>query len=238
MDVFSDLITALQSDLNVNDNSSIFPPATCKLALNRANIKCGRLFRWPQLSDAKVTSTQEDIENYDYPETWSPESIWRVEIDDEPFGVAPDFSPMAFQNYLDWKADSANANSTAKKWANHGNQYFVYPTPAAVGTNNISVWGQRNVVVLDDDDDLTIFSYRMPECNEAIVLEAAAILRFKGDSNQTGQMLSEQAKAILAIAYSKIKQEKAKYEKPSAFFTVPDYFSGKSSVKSIIGNFQ
>lgn len=233
MDTLSEIRTAVQSDLNVNTNSSLFPPTTIDLAINRAYIKASRLFKWPQLSDAQKTST-ELSEYYDLPETWMPDSAYRLEIDDALYGEDPDGTPMDFNDYLLWKAD--NVGSTEKKWAVYGNQFFVYPTPTTLGTNNISVWGQKNVDELTLDADDTIFSHSMPECNEAIVLEASLILKRKGEAEKGGDMYSAEAKQILSTAYTKLLREKAKYEKISPFFYVPDYF-GKGTTDQKTGDF-
>lgn len=229
--------SALLSDLNVSNNSSLFPIDTTKLAINRSYSKAGGLFKWPQLKDAKKTNTQTDIENYDYPETWRPDSIWRLDIDDTQYGEDPDGSPMDFNDYIIWKAD--NSNSTDKKWANFHRQYFIHPTPTNA-TGVISVWGYKNVTTLVNDGDTTIFSYSMPECNEAVVIEAREILKLKGEDDKARensvQMLSPAAFGILTNAFNKIRQEQAKYEKVQPFMNVPDMFN-RSSTADIIGNF-
>jgi len=234
MDSLSDIRTAIRSDLNVSDSSSLYPQTTIDLAINRAHIKATRLFNWPQLMDAKKTSTQSAIENYDLPTTWSPDSAWRLEVDDSMYGEDPDGSPMDFNDYLLWKED--NTGSDDKKWTVHGNQLFIYPTPTSAGDYNISVWGQKNATELTDDTDTTIFSYAMPEGNEAILLEALAILKKKGENDKSGQMVSEEAKQILIVAYKKIRSARAKYEKTQPFLEVPDMF-GKTSTDDLIGRF-
>lgn len=236
MDTFADMIAALQSDLNVTSNSSLFPPATCKSALNRAYRKSGALFRWPALEDAKKTSTEANQEYYDAPQTFRPDSIWRLEIDGNQWGEDPDGSPMVYEDYLIWRADSDNANSTKKKWAVQWLRYFVFPIPTSNGDNNIVVWGQKNVATLTADGDTTIFSYSMPECNEAVVLEAKAILQGKGEDEKSMEMASLEAKQILAVAFNKIRQEKAKYEKTQPMFDVDDMF-GKGTTEQKTGNF-
>ena len=236
MDTLSAMRTAIQSDLNVSSSSSLFPPATIDSAINRAYQKAGALFRWPALEDAKKTSSVADKEYYDAPSTWRPDSIWRLEVDGDYYGEDPDYSPMVFQDYLDWKANDINENSTEKKWAVQWLRYFIYPTPSADGDNNISIWGQMNVEELSVDGDTTIFSYNSPECNEALVLEAVAILKKKGEAEKSGQMFSEEAKQILAIAFNKIRQEKAKYEKTQPMFEVDDFF-GPGAKKQVTGNF-
>jgi hypothetical protein len=233
MNLYSELISATQSDLNVDDDSPLFPLATIKTALNRAYIKCGALFKWPMLKDAKKTSTEATKEYYDYPDTWRPDSIWKVMVDSIRYGEEPDGSPLKFDDYLAWREDYPN--STEKKWANQERRFFIYPVPTADGDYNIEVHGYKNVEALDDNSDTTIFSYGMPECNEAIVLEASAILKNKGEEQKSGDFLSNQAKQILIVAWDKLKKEQSKYEKIAPFFDVPDLFSGKSSLKEELG---
>lgn len=237
MNTLSDFRTEVQSALNVGDNSSLFTPTVIDRVLNRAYIKCARLFRWPQLEDAKLTTTQANIEYYDLPDGWSPDSMYKLQIGTDYYGDEPDFSPMAFQDYLNWKADDDNEDSTEKKWAVHGNQYFIYPTPTASALV-ISIWGQKNVteMTVADDDATTIFSENMPECNEAIVLEAIAMLKKKGESDKVGELFSAEAKGILSVAFNKIKQESAKEEKEQPMLEVTDMF-GKASVTDTIGRF-
>lgn len=237
MDVLSDFTQAIQDDLTINDGSTLYPPALIKRVINRAYIKAGTLYRWPQLEDAKKTSTQNGVETYDYPSTWRPDSIWRLEVDDEQYGQDTDGSPLAFEDYQIWRRDDANENSTDKKWANQKTRYFIYPVPTTNGSNNISVWGIKNIVALSDDSDTTVFSYNMPECNEAILLEALAILKSKGDDDKGGQFKSLEAKQILTTAFNKLKQEQNKYEKIQPMFHVQNMFVNGRNPSRIIGNF-
>jgi hypothetical protein len=86
---------------------------------------------------------------------------------------------------------------------------------------------------LSADESVTIFSYSMPECNEAIVLEAVAILKSKVEQEKSGEFRSNEAKQILAVAWGKIRTENAKYEKNQPFFNVPDYYSGSGTAQKI-----
>ncbi len=247
MNTFLEMQTTLLSDLNVSSNSSLFPIAVIKDALNRSYLKAGGLFRWPILQDSKKTSTGINQEYYDQPQTWRPNSIWKVEVDGVMYGEDPDGSPLTFEDFLLWKADPLNLNSTEKKWAVQWNRFFLQPIPTVAGTNNISIWGIENVVKMVADEDPTIFSYSMPECNEAIVLEAQSILKAKGDQQQPvpkafigGTMLiSAEAKAILTTAWNKIREESGKYEKNQPMWNVPDYWSKRSisGRTDNIGNF-
>lgn len=237
LDTLSDLRSVVQSDLNVSTNSSLFPPSRIDSAINRAYVKSSRLFRWPALGDAKKTSTGISQEHYDFPQSWSPESIWRLEVDGDMYGEEPDGSPMKFADYLIWVADYPN--STDKKWSMQYDKFFIRPVPTSVGSNNISIYGQKNITALSGDSSTTIFTYKMPECNEAIAIEASAILKKKGEVE--AGMLSAEAKEILVIAFNKIRQEQAKKEKTQPFLNVPDYFPPNQKVKSgksyNIGNF-
>lgn len=236
MDLFSELIQAVQDDLTIGDESTLFPLAVVKRAINRSYIKCGALFRWPETEDAQKTSSRSGWEYYDYPQNWRPDSIWKLTIAGVRYGEDPDGGPLAFEDYLVWKED--NPDATDKKWANHWRRFFVSPTPTADGDFDMVIWGQRIVDQLEADGDVTIWSYSMPECNDAVVDEAVAILKNKGEEPKNGQFYSAKAQATLVIAWGKVRQENTKYKKIQPFFYVPDMFSGKSALaEQITGNF-
>lgn len=239
MDTLAELVQAVQDDLTVGDESTLYAPALIKRAINRAYRKAGALFPWPELMDAKKTSTQVNQEYYDYPQTWRSNSIWKLTItdsagNDDRYGESPDGSPLSFDDYLAWKED--NPDSTEKKWANQWRRFFIWPVPTTAGTNNISVWGQMATTTLSADADVTIFSYATPEGNEAVVLEAVAILKSKGEQEKSGEFRSVEAKQILAVAWGKIRKQMAKYEKISPMFEVPDYF-GNGRSRDLRGRF-
>lgn len=232
MDTYLELQTEVQSDLNVDSNSTLFPLTTIKRVINRSYIKCGGLFRWPETEDAKKTSTVASQEYYDYPDTWRPDSIWKLTVDSTDYG-----DPLDFRDYL-YEKEQDIPSGVDRMWSQQWRRFFIYPTPTTSGDNNISVWGQKIVTALSADGDITIFSYSMPECNDAIVLEASAILKAKGEDQTTTQFKSAEAKQILTIAWGKIRQERAKFEKTTPFFDVPDYFGSKTQdIKNDIGNF-
>lgn len=237
MDNFGEMKAALQSDLTVGDESSFFPEETIELSLNRSYRKIGGMFKWPELEDAKKTSTETGQEYYDYPDNWMADSIWRMEVDDEQYGESPDGSPLSFEDYLVWRRADENEGSTDKKWGSQSRRFFIYPVPTDNGTNNITIWGRMVVSAMSDDEDTTIFSYSMPEVNEAIVLEAKAILQNKGNAGKDSQFSSAEAKQIVMVAWNKIRQEQTKYEKNQPFFSIPDFFSRKNKKDSNIGNF-
>lgn len=230
MDTFLELIQAVQADLNIDDYSTLFPLARVKLAVNRAYRKSGGLYRWPELEDAQKTSTVASQEYYDYPDTWRPDSAWKLTVDDEDYG-----DPLAFKDYLYEKEEDIPSGADYL-WSSQWRRFFIYPTPTTNGSNNIVIWGVKNVSTLTNNTDVTIFSYSMPDCNEAVVLEAEAILKAQGENETVAQFKSVEAKQILTIAWGKVKQEQAKYERTTPFFEVSDMF-GKSNSKNLIGKF-
>jgi len=230
MNLYSDLITGVQDDLTIGSESTLFPLATVKRAINRAYLKAAGLYRWPETEDAKKTSTQELIEYYDYPSTWRPDSIWKLLVDDVDYGA-----PLSFQDYLYEKENDIPCGRDYL-WASQWRRYFIYPTPTAAGSYNISVWGQKVVDELSADTDVTIWSYSMPECNDAIVLEADAILKNKGENEKSGEFKSMEAKQILTIAWGKVRQDQAKYYRTQPMYNVPDFY-GRPNTADTIGRF-
>lgn len=223
MDLFSELVAAVQSDLTIGAESTLVTPETVKLAINRSYRKAGGLFRWAETEDAKKTSTEDGQEYYTFPDNWRPDSIWKLKVDGVRYGEGKDGSPMLFPDFLNWKEDFPD--STDLKWSTQWRRYFISPIPTSNGNNNIEIWGQKVVDKLVNDSDVTIFSYSLPECNDAIVLEAEAILKRKNEeAADASQFFSPEAKQILIVAWNKIKQEQAKYEKTEPMFNVPDMF--------------
>lgn len=238
MNTLLEIRRAVQTDLTVGDESSLYSPTTIDAKINSAYIKVAGLFNWPELVDPKQTSTESGYEYYDFPDNWRTDSMWRLEIGGEQWGELPDGSPMDYNDYLQWRADTHNANSTDKKWAVNGRKFFVFPVPTTTGDFNMSMWGQKNIETLSLDGDTTIFSSSMPEGNEAIRLEAVAILKAKGDEEQKGQFRSIEAMAMLTNAWNRNKSNRAVYEKTNAMFSVPDLFgNGVQSSRDRIGSF-
>ena len=239
MDTLADIRAAIQDDLTIGDESTLFAPTLIDRGINRAYRKVSALFPWPELQDAKKTSTQVGQEYYDYPTNWRSNSIWKLTIldsdgNDDRYGEDPDGSPLSFDDYLNWKED--NPDGTDKKWSNQWRRFFIWPIPTTAVTNNIHVWGIKVPSSLSDDADTTIFTYSTPEANEAVELEAVAILKSKTDDDKSAQFKSVEAKQILVVAWSKIAKENSKYEHNRPFFDVPDLFGGSKS-KDLRGRF-
>ncbi|MCR4324149.1 MAG: hypothetical protein NUV69_00470 [Candidatus Curtissbacteria bacterium] len=244
MVTLADIRVACQDDLTVGDESTLYSPNLIDRAINRAYRKAGGLLPWPELQDAKKTVTQANQEYYDYPQNWRSNSIWKLSItnsdaEEERYGEDPDGSPLSFDDYLNWKED--NPDSTDKKWANQWRRFFIWPVPTtlgslATGIGVICIWGIKVVTAMSADSDTTVFSYSTPEANEAIQLEAVAILKAKTDEDKSAQFRSAEAKQILAVAWGKIAREQAKFEKLQPMFEVSDMFGGSNS-KDLRGRF-
>lgn len=235
MDTFDEIRAVVRSDVNVSENSSLFPSETIDSAINRAYIRAGGLFPWKQLQNAKKTSTAINQENYDQPTDWYPDSIWRVSVDGKVFGERPDGSPIDFSDYLLWKEN--NPTSQEKKWSKFEKQFFLFPVPTTVGNKNIIIFGQKVVTELVNPTDKTIFSVSMPEGNDAVALEAVEILKFKGEATQLGGMISQKAQQILTTLFSKGKGARSTYEKVQPFLDVPDFFGNSNMSRLPTGDF-
>lgn len=238
MDTFAGLVAAVQSDVTIDNTSSFVPPDTVKLAVKRAYYKAGALHRWPQLEDAKKTSTVNGNEYYDYPQNWYPQSIWKLMVDNQDYG-----DPLLFKDYL-YEKDNNEPSALKYMWGSQAQRYFIYPTPTTNGNNNISIWGSKAVDALVNDDDVTIFSYIMRECNHAIILEASRIIKMKGEDMQdtiiprVGEMRDLEAQDILMKAWNRIRMEMVKREKTQPMFDVPDFFGSRfNNIKGKIGDF-
>src|SRR5690606_24958966 len=123
--------------------------------------------RWPATEDAKKFSTVAGDSYFDAPTNWRPDSVWKLKINGVRYGEEPDGSPMVFTDFLNWKEDYPN--STDKKWSVQWLRVHVSPEFAADGENNGCIWGFKTVDSMSANGDTTIFSYNMPECNDAIV---------------------------------------------------------------------
>lgn len=243
MDNLGDMRTAVQSDLTVGDESSLITPSTIDLAINRAYRKIGAMFKWEETKDALKTSALLGHEYYNYPQNWRPMSIFKLTVDSQDFG-----EPLLFKDYQ-YEKENSMPSGFERMWTNYGKRYFIYPVPTANGSKNIAIFGYKFVDLLSLDGDITIFSYSMPEINEAIVLEAGAILKNKTEIQQAqragivvgSDMLSQEAKSIVITTWTKISQENSKLQRTTPAWNVPDFFgSGVGSLedpRKKIGNF-
>lgn len=232
METFLDIIEATQEDLTLGDESSFMPLATVKRAVNRAYVnKVSAIFRWPQTEDAQETSTISGFDYLDYPDYWRPNSIWKLKIDSIDYG-----DPLAFRDF-ESEVENDYPTGNTKIWANKALRYHFKPTPSADGDFNVEIHGVKLPREMVADGDMTLFSMNMPELNEAIVLEAKAILKAKGEEEGSSQFASTEAKQICITAWGKLRQEQAKYERTLPQFNVGD-FIGRTDNSKIIGNFR
>lgn len=243
MNTFSDIYTAIQSDLTVGSESSLFDLTTIKNAVNRAYIKVGALHLWAGLRDSLKTSTIANQEYYDYPPAWQSDSVWKLSVDGTDYG-----DPLAFKDYL-FEQENNYPSGLVNLWSNQRDRYFITPTPTSNGDNNITIWGYTTVSALSNDSDTTIFSYGMQEVNEGIALEATAILKNKGEILPPlkrgwisgAALLDALALELINNAWKGELMMNVKYEKTIPQFDVPDLFAPRSknanALRNKIGNF-
>jgi hypothetical protein len=62
MDNLGDMRQAIEDDLTIGSESTLFTTDLVNRVINRAYRKAAALYRWPSLEDAKKTSTQENQE--------------------------------------------------------------------------------------------------------------------------------------------------------------------------------
>lgn len=239
MDTLLEFRTAVQSDLSIGSESSFFDSTNIDLAINRAYIKIGSMFKWVETRDAQKTSAKANKNYYNYPTNWRPYSIWKITVDDVDMG-----EPIAYEDFL-YEQENNYPSGLTKLWANYAKRFFLDPTPTADGNYNIKIWGYKFVDALELDGDITIFSYSMPEVNEAIVMEAVEILKDKSELNKSKRdsvvvpdLLSSKARSIVVSSWSKISQENSKIKKTQPQWSVPDFFGNTTyNVRNNIGNF-
>lgn len=241
MDKLSQMRSAVQSDLTVGAESSLFDPTTIDLAINRAYRKIGSMFKWEETKDAKKTNAIAAQEYYNYPSNWRPMSIFKLTVDGVDYG-----EPLAFKDYQ-YETENDFPSGYQRSWSNWSKRFFIHPIPSVTGDHNISIFGYKFVDLLDSDNDITIFSYSMPEINEAIVLEASAILQQKGDIQQAkragvvmgSDLFSQESFSTVIRTWGKISQENQRQQRTTPQFDVPDFYGTgwRSGNGTRIGNF-
>lgn len=235
MNTYSEMVAGAQLDLNKGAESTFITPASVGSYLARAYLKAYGLFLWPESEDAKKTSSVADQEYYDYPQTWIPDSIWKLKYNSVDLK-----DPLVFKDYL-YEKENSYPNGNKRIWSSQWRRFFITydgASPTSNGNNNIEVWGKKAADTFNSDNPLTIFSYSLPECNIAVVDEAVAMMKSKGDNDQGGAFKSAEALKTLTVAYSKIKASQSKYEKTTPLLDVPDLFEDNNSrTKTNIGDF-
>ncbi len=220
---FQDIIDEVQARSNSTSVSPLITPTIIQREINNSYAWAGRLFKWPALKAAKTTSSKAGVPNYDYPPTFQPESIFRVEVaglDD------PVYRRKDFEDYLDWIQNNPT-DTDEQIFANYWTQFFLFPVLNTNGSNDISVWGYQQVTPLVLTTDTTIFSNVDPLGNEAIAKQALSICQAIAEGKNVALVENEEAKAILSLIFSKISEDKQNDQRlDHPMFRIPDYFAG------------
>lgn len=229
MDTFIDLIEAVTDDASISANSTYITPEKVKKAINRSNVWAGTLYEWPSLENAATTDTVLGDFYYDYPLTFKDDSIYMLEIDGLPY------EKKNYEDFIAYKRNHPTNNENVKIFASHGRQYFVFPTPTTNGTENISVWGNDNgmIIPLVGNGDTTIFSYSSPQGNIAIAKYAVSILLPRKKDKKTGMVEQQEAEAILTNMYAKVIAKRQREQRiEHVKFTTNNYFGRNTSLQN------
>lgn len=224
MDTFLDMQTELTSRLSAV-GSTFYTSTRIKSALNQGKDRAEGFALWPSLESAEVTSTENNLENYDYPERFRSDSIVRLMIDGKKY------DPKDYDDFLDYtRRTSPPPDRNTRIFADHNRQYFVWPLPQVDGNANIQVWGIAGTGPMVANDDRTIFSRSDVTGNEAIVKFALGILLAKGKNKSLGQTEEAEAKVLLAEIWKKISDRKQKNQRlDHPKFVVPDLFATRGA---------
>lgn len=223
----ADMETELLAQLQVANNSSMFPSARLTQLIKNAHTWATNLFVWVDLVRAKCTSTVSGQEYYDYPAEFRSGTIMRLEIDGE------SYKRKSYEDYLDFREN--NPGSTLKIFANYGRFFFIHPTPTLTGSNNMSIWGAIQADDLSQPTSTTIFSDNKEQGNEAIVRKglSVALKRIDPKLSQTEEAQATTILAKLNFDEAKSTQRDQRIQHPK--FIVPDFYSGNGG--NPIGNF-
>lgn len=217
METFTELKSELQSRLMVADNSTLFSDTRLGQLINNAYLWAAGLFDWPELEMARTTDSEAGAFYYDYPDDYKTDSIYYMTVN----GVEHD--RKSFEDWLDFKRN--NPDETSEKiFANHGRQYFIFPTPTA-SELPICIFGQIKPETMSEASDTTIFSKGDPQGNEAVIKKALSEGIRRAD-----QKLAEAeeggAVGILTLIHTRIasrNQRDQRLDHPK--FDVPDFFA-------------
>jgi len=228
MDNREDMEAELVAQLQVASNSSLFPSTRITTLIQNAHKWATNLFIWLDLVKAKVTSTKNGYEYYDYPGDFRSGSILRLNIDDD-----PDYERKNFEDYLQYKSD--NSGTTKKMFASYGRFFFVNPTPTADGSSNMDIWGAVQADELSASATETIFTDNKPGGNEAIVQRAFGVAMKRIDSAVSNKEIKEAIATLAKLNLDELKATQRDQRLNHPKFNVPNYY-GDNRIQNT-GNF-
>lgn len=228
MNTRADLESELTSRLQSASNSTLYPTDRITELIQNAYVWTTQLFTWRDLLTAKSTTTQLNINYYDYPDDFRTGTIFRLEVGGE------EYDRVSYEDFLSYLKD--NSGTTKKIFANFKRWYFINPSPSSAGTS-IDIWGSYNVIASDlsEETSKTIFSDNKQEGNEAVVKKAFSVA-IKRDDNKLAIAEEKDALGILSVIF-KDQVEATQRDKrlDHAKFDVPDMF--RNSPTSSNGSF-
>lgn len=225
----SELETELVAQLQVASSSTLYPAARITTLIKNAYMWATQLVIWQDLVRAKTTGTWATHERYDYPDEFRSGTIFRLEVDDE------EYKRKHFEDYLAFKRN--NPSSTKKIFASFARQLFIYPTPTANGSANISAWGAIQADELSAASSEPIFSNSKEDGNEAVVRKAFSVAIRRQDKDLAKSEETEAIAILLKLSTDEQKATQRDQRLQHPMLSVPDYFAGGSGGATPYGKF-
>lgn len=192
----------LQTELLVRNNrtttDSFITDAMLDDWFRQAHIWAAGYKKWP-MTEGRVSTTYVSAqEEWNYPEGWKPDSIRLLKLGDKRY------QRLAHEDYQIFREEQSDSDK--RVWADFGSLYLV--TPNAPDSGTLYVWGQYTPYVdTSDKTATTVFSNRMEEGNEAILLKMTQYLKERENDRTAADKVETKAKVLLEEGYKRYKDE-------------------------------
>jgi hypothetical protein len=156
----------LDGRISAAKTSGFWNQAFKDLALNDAGKQVCNAYRWGFLELALITQSRDASEYYDYPVSFTPDSIYQLSVAGEDYGAQDGRTRVNWERFQERK-NIGDDNDYV--FTNHNGFYFIYPVPA--DGLDISIFGLKKWVVLTAATEIAVTP---DELNDAIVKLALA----------------------------------------------------------------
>lgn len=169
--------------------------------------------KWP-FSEGRVSTTfaslitdEDGLLRGEYPEGWKPDSIRLLTIGNKKVEKKNFYK---FKEFLE-----ENESSDERIFSDFGLNYYVNPRIDLSGT--VMVWGQFTPTAdITNENELTIFTDKADEANEAIVYEMMSYAMIREKKFQEQTLYHQKALEVLDILWKKIQDEQFAYQDASS----------------------
>ena len=203
---FSTLQTAILDDLTATSSDAFYTTAVIKRAINRAHKWVAGLRNWPQTEETYYRDSEANQNYYNYPTNFKSDSIKELLYNGEKY------DKTVWSEYRAYLRD--NPTGSDKIWSDLKRQYHINENVALSAiTNGIEITGH---IIPDDmvnNSDTTLF---VGDSNvETAILKYALSILYKkgrGQMYDRGVALEDDAKALVADAWSQIMKAQGDYQ--------------------------